>query len=151
MRTYKPLIQLAKQKLDEKKTKLADIVRLRETYEQRIQGIEDQIEAERAAASVAAETAEQVFIGNAFPQFVDAARGKQQKLGETLEQVERQERLARIEVQGAYQEVRKFEIAEEQRLEKVRLERERVEQIEMDELALNLHRLTKRRMTETEG
>jgi len=148
MRSYRPLIQLAKQKLDEKKTKLADIVRLRESYEKRIQDLEDQIEAERAAASVAAETAEQVFIGNAFPQFVDAARGKQKKLGETLQQVERQERLARIEVQGAYQEVRKFEIAEEQRLEKERLERERVEQLEMDELALNLHRLNQRRARE---
>ena len=151
MRTYKPLIQLAKQKLDEKKTKLADIVRLREEHEKKIADIDDQIEAERAAASVAAETAEDVFIGNAFPQFVDAARGKQKKIGETLEQIERQERLARIEVQGAYQEVRKFELAEEQRLEKERLERERIEQLEMDELALNLHRLNQARAMDDEG
>ena len=148
MRTYKPLIQLAKQKLDEKKTKLADIVRLRESHEKQIQDIDDQIEAERAAAIDAADDAERVFIGNAFPQFVDAARGKQKTIAETLEQIERQERLARIEVQGAYQDVRKYELAEEQRLEKERLERERVEQIEMDELALNLHRLHQQRGAE---
>jgi len=151
MRTYKPLIQLAKQKLDEKKTKLADIVRLREGYEKKITAIDDKIEAERATATAPAETAEQVFVGNAFPQFVDAARGRQEKLRETLEQVERQERLARIEVQGAYQEVRKFELAEEQRLERERQERERREQLEMDELALNLHRLNQRRTAETDG
>ncbi|MEM6490306.1 MAG: flagellar FliJ family protein [Pseudomonadota bacterium] len=146
MKSYRPLIQLAKQKLDEKKTKLADIVRLRESYEQKIQDIDDQIESERAAAANAADDAHSVFIGAAFPEFVDAARGRQKKHRESLEQVERQERLARIEVQGAYQEVRKFELAEEQRIEKERIERERVEQIEMDELALNLHRFTQKQL-----
>ena len=140
MRTFKPLIQLAKQKLDEKKTKLADIVRLRELHEKKIADIDQSIEDERNAASKAAESAEDVFIGNAFPQYVDAARGKQKGLQETVEKIERQERLARIEVQGAYQDVRKYELAEEQRLERERLERERIEQIEMDEMALNAHR-----------
>lgn len=137
MRSYKPLIQLAKQKLDEKKRKLADITRLRESYEQKIEEIERDIEAERLAAA----EAEDFTIGRAFPAFVDAARGRQRKHQETVAQVSRQEELARIEVQGAYQEVRKYELAEEKRLEREKAERERLQQIEMDEIAMNLHRV----------
>lgn len=140
MRSYKPLIQLAKQKLDEKKRKLADLTRLRESYEQKIERIEREIEDERAAAAAA----EDFYIGRAFPAFVDAARARQRKHEETIVQISRQEELARIEVQGAYQEVRKYELAEEKRLEREKAERERREQIEMDDIAMNLHRLKMR-------
>jgi len=146
MRSYRPLIQLAKQKLDEKKRKLADITRLRESYQAKIEEIDRDIEAERLAAA----EAEDFTIGRAFPAFVDAARARQRKHAETVVQISRQEELARIEVQGAYQEVRKYELAEEKRLEREKAERDRREQIEMDEIAMNLHRLNARRDAETQ-
>lgn len=147
MRSYKPLIQLSKQKLDEKKRKLADLIRLRESYEEKIEAIERDIEAERLAAA----EAEDFTIGRAFPAFVDAARGRQRKHEETIVQISRQEELARIEVQGAYQEVRKYELAEERRLAREKAERERREQIEMDEIAMNLHRLRAAERAEEAG
>lgn len=144
MRTYKPLIQMAKLKLDEKKRRLADLTRLRESYEEKIEEIERSIQTERAAAA----NAEDFFIGRSFPAFVDAARARQRKHEETIVQISRQEELARIEVQGAYQEVRKYELAEEKRIAREKAEHERRDRIAMDEIAMNLHRFRSREAAE---
>lgn len=130
IKSYKPLIRLAKQVLDEKRRKLGELMRLEQQLLAQIAAIEQQVVDEQAIASRSVE------VSYVYPAFASSAFKRRDVILDQVAYVRRQIELARIEVQGAHQEVRKYEIAEENRLKRVKAEREKREQLEADELSI---------------
>lgn len=134
-RSFRPLIRLSEQRLDEKKRKQAELERQRDGVLGEISALDAQVEYERDVASKLPPG-----MAYTFTHFVAHAKKRRAGMEERVAKLNRQIELARIEVQGAYMELRKYEKAEENRLEKVKEEQSKREDLEMDEIAMNLYR-----------
>lgn len=134
-KSFKPLVRLSGQKLDEERQKLGDLQSELMEAVRRVDLLDKEVMHERDVASQG-----DMYVIQAFVAYAEHAKKRRTemmaKVAEMAFRVEQQ----RVAVQTAHQEKRKFEMAEEQRLEKKRLELERKEEIAQDEIALNLFR-----------
>ena len=128
------LIRLNRWQLNERRRRVVELESMAEATRARIDGLDAAFAAEgrRAQASLADRAA--------FPPYAAAARAQRTKLVETLEKVEAEIAEAREAVTEAFQELKKYEIANEARLDREREFRARRERIAMDEMALEGHR-----------
>ena len=120
--------------LDEKRQRLAEI----ENFADRMRDDLRRLEAHMAAEQ---DAARQSHDGNvAYATFYSAALERRRRLLTTIENLNQQVEAARDEVQTAFEELKKYELARN-RLDRQEADRrQRLEQIALDEVGANLYR-----------
>jgi glutamine synthetase adenylyltransferase len=130
MSSLKTLIRLHKWQLDEKRRALAELQNLADRLTAEI----DKVKAEIAAEQ---ETARNNFdVAFTYSNFAQAALDRGRRLTESLVQVQAQVAVANDEMAQAFQEVKRYELAEEERLKREREKQRQKENILLDETAL---------------
>ncbi len=132
MRGVEGLIRLHRWQLDEKRRTMAEIERLREDLLQQSERLETEIAAEQQAASGEAAFAYSAFARNAIRRRTIIAR--------SLAEVEGRITLMREQVADAFQELKKYEILQENRDRRSRGELARRQTLEQDEIGLQGYR-----------
>ncbi len=131
------LVRVHSWALNEKRQKLAGLEELADKMHQDLEQLEAELNNEQRAAAGSIEGT------TAFPAFVAAALERRKKLRESIANLRLAIDAARTEVREAFQEVKKYELAqdnhERRELEKVA----RRERRELDELGANMHRRKK--------
>ena len=134
MSALNSLVRVHSWALDEKRQKLAELERLADKLRADLAGLEAELAQEQTAASRSIEGS------IAFPAFVAAALERRKRLRVSIANIERACDTAREEVNQAFQEAKKFELARDNALEKEQQELARRDQATLDELGVDLHR-----------
>lgn len=129
MNSLKPVIRLHKWQLDEKRRELVELQNLRDHLQSEIQRLEQEIRNEAALAAQDFESA------RAFPNYVRGAQLRRAKLDQSVAKVDEQIAAANEEVAEAYRELKKFELAEEEREKREALKLKRKQEAILDETA----------------
>ncbi len=125
------LIRLHEWRVDEKRRRLGDLLRLLGDLEARAQALESEIVSEqRVAAAVPAEG------GRTYGAFALAAVERRERLAESIAQAEAEVSAARNELRIAHAELRRYEIAQENRDRRDAEDRDRRERIELDDVGI---------------
>ena len=120
--------------LDEKRQRLAGLQQLLDRFRDDLDVLEQNLEAEKEAAANS-------FDGAlAFQTFIPAALERRDKLRHSIANLEREVELARDDVGAAFQELKKYETAQELQERHESDQRRRREQITMDEMGVGLYR-----------
>jgi flagellar export protein FliJ len=120
--------------LDEKRQKLANIERFIERMRLDLQRLDENLDAERKAAS-------ESFEGTvAFSAFIAAAQQRREKLVDSLANMEREADSARGEVTEAFQELKKYESAQTSAADRTLRRQQKREQLALDEAGISLYR-----------
>ncbi|HYD31805.1 MAG TPA: flagellar export protein FliJ [Azospirillaceae bacterium] len=125
----KALIRYHKWRLDEKRRALADLHSLAERLREQLAALEAEIKAEQDAARQSTEAA------LTFANYIAQANFRKKTLASSIAQVDRQIDVATDEMSEVFQEVKRYEIAQEERN---RREKEKIRQREtamFDEVA----------------
>lgn len=128
--SLKTIIRLQKLQLDEKRRVLAELQNLEDRLKAEIQRVKDEIAREQATAR------EDFSVSFTYANFAQAALERGRKLGESLAQVEAQISVATDQMAEAFQELKRFELAEEERLKREKEKQKRKDAIMLDETAL---------------
>lgn len=109
MKSRETLIKLHRFRADEAKSKLAGLEMIRADMGRKVAELDNHLSEEGRRAT-------ENEIGRfAYPSFARSIRERKEKLAASIAEIERSIAEARIEVQEAYQELKKFELAEEAR------------------------------------
>lgn len=128
--SLKTIIRLQKLQLDEKRRVLAELHTLADRLRNEIEKVKQEIAHEQ-------ETVRDDFsVSFTYSNFAQAAMERGRKLGESLGQVEAQINIATDEMAEAFQELKRYELAEEERLKRERDKQKRKEAAMLDETAL---------------
>ena len=131
------LVRVHSWALSEKRQKLAGLEELADKMHQDLEQLEAELNNEQRAAAGSMEGT------IAFPAFVAAALERRKKLRESIADLGLAIDAARAEVREAYQEVKKYELAQDNYQRREREKVARRERHELDELGANMHRRKK--------
>jgi flagellar export protein FliJ len=129
MKSRNTLIKLHRFRVDEAKTRLSGLEAMRAEMERKSAELDAHLseEARRATES---------DIGRfAYPSFARSIKERKERLAQSISELERSIFEARIAVQDAYRELKKYEIAEEQRIAREAERLAKMEQNDADERA----------------
>lgn len=132
MKTLKTIIRVRTWELEERRRRLAELQGFKDQVEAAIVDLDTRVRDEQAFVSASGDVA----IARAYGAFAEAAVDRRRSLVETSADADRQIDMAMAEVIEAYQELKKYEIALEERKQQELLERNRREQIQLDEMAI---------------
>ncbi|MBK3735929.1 flagellar export protein FliJ [Azospirillum brasilense] len=130
MSSLKTIIRLQKWKLDEKRRALAELQNLADRLQAEIERLKEEIAAERDTARGNVEYA---FT---YSNYIQAAMERGKRLTQSMGQVEAQIAVATDEMAEAFQELKRYELAEEERLKREKEKLKRKEANMLDETAL---------------
>jgi hypothetical protein len=130
MSSLKTIIRLQKWKLDEKRRALAELQNLADRLMAEIERLKEEIAAEQNAARTNPEYA---FT---YSNYIRAAMERGERLTQSKGQVEAQISVATDEMAEAFQELKRYELAEEERLKREKDKLKRKEANMLDETAL---------------
>jgi len=133
MKAVKGLIRLHRWQLDEKRRNLADLERMKEEFERQVERLEAEIAAEQKVAS-------DVEARFAYGAYAQTAVRRRATLQRSIADLNSQILAAREEVAAAFQEVKKYELLQEQRDRRIREWTARREQSIQDEVAIQGYR-----------
>ncbi len=140
--SLKTIIRLQKLQLDEKRRVLAELHTLADRLRNEIEKVKQEIAHEQ-------ETVRDDFsVSFTYSNFAQAAMERGRRLGQSLAQVEAQIEIATDEMAEAFQELKRYELAEEERQKRERDKQKRKDAAMLDETALVGFR---RRQTEEEA
>lgn len=128
------LIRLHRWKLEEKRRVLADLESLMDELKTRASELEVEILNEQKVAAGSEET------GFAYAAYAAQAIHRRGVLAQSAAELEEKIEAARDDVKGAFQEAKKYEIAQERKLERERIVTARRERIAEDDVALDVFR-----------
>ncbi len=131
------LVRVHSWALNEKRQKLAGLEELADKMHQDLERLEAELNNEQRAAAGSMEGT------IAFPAFVAAALERRKKLRESIAGLGLAIDAARAEVREAFQEVKKYELAQDIHERREREKVARREQRELDELGANIHQRKK--------
>lgn len=134
MRGLQGLIRLNRWKLDEMRRRLDELEGLANSIKDERDRLAAELTSEGEAASA------DLPSGRAYSAYIDGALARRQSLEDSLEELQEQIYAAHAEVSVAYAEVKRFEIAAQQRREDAERSRKRREQAVYDEVGLDRHR-----------
>ncbi|MDJ0948521.1 MAG: flagellar FliJ family protein [Alphaproteobacteria bacterium] len=137
MRGFGSMIKLHKAQVDDRRRELAAL----EAQAQELALKLKHLDAEMAAE--AGLVADDPSACNTYAAYLAAANVRRETLRAAIYAMGRQITGAQERVAAAYRELKKYEIAEENRLRELALQRARREQAELDEVALNMFRRQK--------
>lgn len=128
------LIRLHRWKLEEKRRVLAELEALMNELRSRASDLEVEILNEQKAAAGSQEA------GFAYGAYAAQAIHRRDVLAQSAAELEKKIETARDDVKAAFQEAKKYEIAQERKLERERIETARRERIVEDDVALDMFR-----------
>ncbi len=132
------LIRLHEWRVDEKRRRLGELIRVLEDLEDRALRLEQELlEEQRVAGSSPGEA------GFLYGNYVEAVIERRERLAKSIAKAGEEVAGAREEMRAEYQNLKKYEVAQENRDRRVRQEMERREQLELDELGLQSYRQRK--------
>ncbi len=134
MSALNSLVRVHSWALDEKRQKLAELDRLADKLRDDLVALEQEMAQEQTAASGSIEGS------IAFPAFVAAALERRKRLRQSIANIELACEAAREEVNQAFQEMKKFELARDNQTARDQDESARREQTAMDEMGVDMHR-----------
>ncbi|MHA1599212.1 MAG: flagellar export protein FliJ [Alphaproteobacteria bacterium] len=134
MSALNSLVRVHSWALDEKRQKLAQLDGFADKLRADLLTLEQELVQEQTAASGSAEGS------IAFPAFVAAALERRKRLRESIANIELACEAAREEVNQAFQEMKKFELARDKQMAEEQEEAARREQANMDEMGIDIHR-----------
>ncbi len=134
MSALNSLVRVHSWALDEKRQKLAELDRLADKLRADLVALEQELVQEQTAASGSVEGS------IAFPAFVAAALERRKRLRQSIANIELACDAAREEVNLAFQEVKKFELARDKQLAQEQEDAARRDQIVMDEMGVDMYR-----------
>lgn len=112
MKSRETLVKLHRFRADEAKTKLAGLESIRADMGRKVAELDSHLSEEGRRAT-------ENDIGRfAYPSFARSIRERKEKLASSIAEIERSIAEARIELQEAYQDLKKFELAEEARVKR---------------------------------
>ncbi|NUB17019.1 hypothetical protein GAY28_34270 [Azospirillum brasilense] len=144
MSSLKTIIRLQKWKLDEKRRALAELQNLADRLQAEIERLKEEIAAERDTARGNVEYA---FT---YSNYIQAAMERGKRLTQSMGQVEAQIAVATDEMAEAFQELKRYELAEVERLKREKEKLKRKEANMLDETALVGFRRRQREESELE-
>lgn len=130
MSSLKTIIRLQKWKLDEKRRALAELQNLADRLQAEIDRLKEEIAAERETARG------NVEYSFTYSNYIQAAMERGKRLTQSMGQVEAQIAVATDEMAEAFQELKRYELAEEERLKREKEKLKRKEANMLDETAL---------------
>lgn len=125
------LIQIHEWDVDEKRRKLGELLRLLENLEAQAQALEEELVREQQAAQESPGEA-----GFLYGDYAETVIDRRERIQESIRQMENAIEEAREELRLAYVELKKYEVAQENRDKRALLERNRREQAESDSVGL---------------
>jgi flagellar export protein FliJ len=128
------LIRLNEREVDDKRRRLADLDRLLDQIKLQAQNLETELVQEQARAGADREAA---LTYGAYAQNIILRRAK---LAQSIRDLEEKVLEARDDLASAFQELKKFEIAEANFKRRKAAEELRIEQAQLDEVAVEGHR-----------
>lgn len=128
------LIRLHRWKLDEQRRTLAGLESLAEDFRRQIGTLDDDVRREAEIARSAPETAQ------TYPGFLAASRTRRERLTRSLAEVQRQIVETHEAVGRAFQDLKRYELAQEAQDRHAADLARRAEQTRTDEVGLNLYR-----------
>lgn len=130
MKSRQSIIRLQRFRVDECRRKLQALEGMKADLEKKGGELELTVAAEQRRAI-------EDEIGRfAYPGFARAITTRRENIARSLGEIERQIAAAQEELNAAYRELKKFELAEEGRVREVRTRRSRREQGEADDMSL---------------
>lgn len=132
-KSLKPLIRFRKFELDQRRRELRALEDLAAQIDASIIALDQEVANERRLA------ANDLLLARFWPTYADWARGRREELVQNRLQIGEQILKAEDAVTDAYRELKKFEVAEANRLARERAEMERKAQIRLDEIAQVAH------------
>jgi flagellar protein FliJ len=136
MRGLPTLIRVRQWELEEKRRKLADLEGLAAQLEEAIARLDDEVRMEQGVAAASHE------VSFAYAPYAQAAIERRRTLKASLEDVRLQIEAAGQEVTIAFQELKKYEVAQDNRRRRARVEANRRETIVLDDIAIEGFRRT---------
>lgn len=133
------LIQIHEWEVDEKRRKLGELLRLLENLEAQAQALEEELHREQQTARENPEEA-----GYLYGDYAETVIDRRERIQESIRQMEVAIEEAREELRLAYVELKKYEVAQENRDKRAALERNRREQAESDDIGLEGYRRNQR-------
>lgn len=130
MNSLKSVIRLHKWQLDEKRRALVELQNLGDRLRAEAQRLEEEILQEQRAASASFEAS---FT---YANYAKAAMERRTRIAQSIAQVDGQIAAATDEMAEAFQELKRFELAEEERLRREKEKLRRKEDAMLDETAL---------------
>lgn len=127
------LLRLKRFRVDELKRRLATLDEMKSDLERKLQDLEDSVvrEKQRAADS---------DIGRlAFPSFLQSIEVRRKNIRTTMAELERERSAQQDDLSSAFQDLKSFELAEEERVRRAAEAEGRAQQSRLDELAMVRH------------
>jgi flagellar export protein FliJ len=128
------LIRLHRWHLDERRKNLVELERLAAELRGQCRQIDEDLEAEKTVA------ASSVEAGMTYGDYVKAMIERREKLGHSIAEVEKQIERASEEVMEAFQEVKRYELAQAHRERLFREKEARLERLALDEMGVGAFR-----------
>lgn len=133
-RSHEPLIRLARFKVEELQKQLADIDRVRQSLIDQVERLEASVPEEQAAAAQNKDG----FL--AYGSYAQAVIKRKQNIRASMDEVDQQADEIRERLEGAFRELKKYELLEERRVARVEEALRAEEQAEVDEIAQSRRR-----------
>ena len=134
MKGLPTLIRLYRWRLDEKRRMFADLERLLAGFHTQLECLEAELRAEQELAAGSDEGR------YAYPTYAEAVIGRREALLRSIAEVGGAIAKAREEVAAAFEEVKTYEIVEENGEARTRAAAARREQLRLDEIGLDMYR-----------
>ena len=133
-RDFKALVRLNDWEVDQKRRALGEELRQLDNLEGNLSALEAEVVRERAAAE-----AMPTEGGILFGAYASNARARREDLEHRIVEQQASVDAARDRLSAAYLELKKFEIAEEARVNRIDAEATRAEQADLDEIGITAH------------
>ena len=137
MKALNNLVRIHRWQLDEKRRQFAQLEKLRADLGRQETRLAEEMAAEQVAAEKAGAAA------TTYPAYLQEARSRQQRITDSIAEVERQMLTAQQEIAEAYSEVKKYETALAHMEKREFAKRERTQRIAQDDLAMDMYRRKK--------
>jgi flagellar export protein FliJ len=133
MKSREALIRLNRFRVDEIRKRLKSLDDMRADLMKKMADLETMVQDEQRRS-------QQSDLGRlAYPTFARSVMARRENIQRTIDEVEKQAASVTEELQGAYRELKKYEIVADAEAQRDRVEYARQVQAEIDEIALGRH------------
>lgn len=133
MKSREALIRLNRFRVDEIRKRLKSLDDMRADLTKKMSDLETMVQDEQRRAL-------QSDLGRlAYPTFARSVMARRENIQRSVDEVEKQAGSVTEELQGAYRELKKYEIVADSEAQRDRAEYARQVQVELDEIALSRH------------
>jgi flagellar export protein FliJ len=133
MKSREALIRLNKFRVDEIRKRLKSLDDMRADLTKKMTDLETMVQEEQRRS-------QQSDLGRlAYPTFARSVMARRENIQRTIDEVDKQAATVTEELQGAYRELKKYEIVADAEAQRDRVEYARQVQAEIDEIALSRH------------